>query len=374
MSIFQRIAVALRYVDALRSYAKNSNSFYQERKSVYWILSRLKQTFRKPGFPFSFKAIFDHPFIPIRSKLFTIKTEFMSLCDIEDVTNMFLAFPTWLTWLVFYIFWLAKNMGEKDMFKIVLTRMQQLIIVDYYSTIKFDRFRTGLPIPWRELPFRNSTLLNTKGIDRTQSGSPETELCPDLNPLAQEQALAQKLSMSVVKPPRITLEFQHILSIAVLAVIGQLLRNRRSSAILKLFLEGFIESSLENQSAILMYTTFSNICSEPPSAKMCNLPRQSKFYELSAKYLVSKFFEKRSGTSVITHEFVAWWAPPLAKMLLKVLKGKKIVFLSKKNKSLLAGWQLFISVGGAKFLDGAFISRKEIMNRVLHELTTKNGM
>merc|ERR1712187_655856 len=250
-------------------------SFYQERKSVYWILSRLKQTFRKPGFPFSFKAVFDHPFIPIRAKLFTIKTEFMSLCDIEGVINVFLAFPTWLTWLVFYIFWLAKNVGEKDMFEMVLTRMHRLIVVDCCSTVKFDRFRTGLPVSWRELPFRDSTLLDTKGIDGTQSGSPETELCPDLDPLAQEQALAQKLSMGVVKPPRITLEFQHVLSVAVLAVIGQLLRNGRSSAVLELFLEGFIESSLEDQSVILVYTTFSNICSEPPSAKMCNLPRQS---------------------------------------------------------------------------------------------------
>jgi len=351
VSVFQRVAVALRYVDALRSYAKDSNSFYQERKSVYWILSRLKQTFRKPGFPFSFKAVFDHPFIPIRSKLFTIKTEFMSLCDIEGVINVFLAFPTWLTWLVFYIFWLAKNVGEKDMFEMVLTRMQRLIVVDYCSTVEFDRFRT---IPWRKIPFGEKipgmAEVKAMWVRSFPTESPETELCPDLNPLAQN------------------------LSIAVLAVIGQLLRNGRSSAVLELFLEGFIESSLEDQSVILVYTTFSNICSEPASAKMCNLPRQSKFYEFSAKYLVSKFFEKASGTSVITHEFVAWWAPALAKLLLKVLRGKRIVFLSKEDKSLLAGWRLFVSVGGVRFLDGAFVSRKGVVDRVLRELTAESGM
>ena len=101
MSIFQKINFALRYVDALQSYAENSNSFYQERKSVYWLLSRLKQTFRKPGFPFSFKPIFDHPFISISSKLFTLKNKNLCLYVIQGVINMFLAFPKWLTWLVF---------------------------------------------------------------------------------------------------------------------------------------------------------------------------------------------------------------------------------------------------------------------------------
>merc|ERR1711879_815059 len=109
------VDVAMRYVDALRSYAEDSNSFYQERKSVYWFLSRLKQDFRKPGFPFSF--------IPLSSKLFALKSEFVSLCDIEYVINIFLAFPTWLTWLVFYIFWLTKQVGVKDMSELVLTRM-----------------------------------------------------------------------------------------------------------------------------------------------------------------------------------------------------------------------------------------------------------
>ena len=61
-------------------------------------------------------------------------------------------------------------------------------------------------------------------------------------------------SLPLVEPPRITLLGpKSILSIAVLSIIKQLVRNRRSSEILKFVLSGFIESTLET-----VYDT--NVC------------------------------------------------------------------------------------------------------------------
>merc|ERR1712226_649971 len=63
-----------------------------------------------------------------------------------------------------------------------------------------------------------------------------------------------------------------------------------------------------------------------------------------------------------------WWQPYLAFLLLNALKGKRIVFLSKSDSSILAGYRMFISVGGVQFLDATFLSRKKGISRILHDL------
>jgi len=55
-------------------------------------------------------------------------------------------------------------------------------------------------------------------------------------------------------------------------------------------------------------------------------------------------------------------------MFLNALKGKRIVFLSKTDSTIFAGYQIFVSVGGSRFLDATFLSRKEGMGRGLRSL------
>jgi len=109
MSFLQRINVAKQYVEAFVSYSTRSDSFYQSRKSAYWLLSLIQRTFPESGCSISFKEILDHPFIPIRSKFFALRNEFEFLSRIEVAVSVLLVLPlasgrVWSTWLVFLFF------------------------------------------------------------------------------------------------------------------------------------------------------------------------------------------------------------------------------------------------------------------------------
>ena len=166
------------------------------------------------------------------------------------------------------------------------------------------------------------------------------------------------------------------LRVDILEVVEQLIINRWDSKVLQLLLKGFAESTRDNESTPIANTLFSN------EACLVDAEREKNLSYTVGKILISMLDngrdKRKSHTwffpawcrlpKVFRRQTTVWWQLYLAFLLLNALKGKRTVLLYKSNSNILAGYRMFISVGGAQFLDATFLSRKRGMSRILHNL------
>jgi hypothetical protein len=302
MPTIAQINIAEPHIGALVSSALGSRSVAKERISVYRFLRQITKVDESRCVPF--KDIFENPFLPLASKLFRLKNEFICSDRVRLVEK-------WGS------YW-SSVLG-------VSFRSEGVVPVDTWSS-------------WGVI--RSFMWLQYGEFDKNKV---DLDLVVELLGLSKGKFCSEVLAM-------LRLTHRVLVSPRLLGLVEVLLKNNRLSFdVLLVILQGLVECLLEKALTAVARVTFSTSYAEE---------RKNLF-----RFLVTKGVDTPSCEGYPNPD----WKPEIAFWVKAITNFEGVLVATRRAPSLLSGFTVFVTVGLCGLFDSTLRPRKLRMQRLVQE-------